>query len=83
MKKNKIEFITEAEIFDRLKFFTPSDGESYFIQRDRFSVVGTCWYGERKKLFCVYSGTPESYEAICEMVKSAVVKIGFSVNIDE
>ena len=89
--KNGIGFVTEQEIFDRLRFFMPPDEENYFIESNeycyvkngRYSVVGTCWHGERKKLFCIYSGTPELYTLICEMVKKAAEKIGYSVQIEE
>ena len=83
--KNGVGFVTEQEILDRLRFFTPPDAENYYIDLGRYSEVGACWYGNKKKLFCIYSGNQDLYNLICEMIKCAAEKIGlgFKVNIQE
>lgn len=85
-------FITKQEIFDRLKFDTPPEGETYTMHkipgRD-FAEVGVVRYGDYTKLFQVYAGNQDLYlylqglvcEAATMLAQTCVVK-GWPEEID-
>lgn len=84
--RNGVGFIRTEDVFDRIKFFTPPDGDYYTVRRipnSLFVVVGLKYYDKNKDLFKVYAGRKDLYDLICKMAFEATQMMHFPLQIEE
>jgi len=83
--KSGIGFVTKEDIAFRLYPFNLPEGERFLLEQvsQNFSQVAATFRGESLKLFHIYTGDPETYKFVGDLVRETAEELEKACEVKE